>query len=131
MYMRIYIHANITIRLGWRAGHCCEFVWTTSLWPCYPSQHTALLSNTLQRTATFCNTMQHTSASAYGLVCGSACNSLQLTAIHSNTLQHTATHCNTTPNTAASAYGRRVCDPAILCNTLQHTATHCTHCCKF
>ena len=67
---------------------------THSAYQCHDSlQHTATLCNTLQHPATHCNTLQHT-------------------AIHCNTPQHTATHCNTLQHTA------------IHCNTLQLTATH-------
>ena len=55
------------------------------------------------RTATHCNTLQHTATH---------CNTLQHTATHCNTLQHTATHCNTMHQTATH------------CNTLQQTTIH-------
>ena len=67
--------------------------------------------NTLQRTATHCNTLQHKLQ----------CNALQHTATHCNRIidalptrrhQHTATHCNTLQHTTTH-------------NTLQRTATHC------
>jgi len=59
---------------------------------------------TLQRIATYCNTLRHT-ATHY--------DTLQNTATNCKTLQHTATHCNTLQH------------PATHCNILQHTATHC------
>jgi len=92
------------------------------------------LYNTLQQTATHCDTLQHTatswrkyvdtyvqghSCSFYDSHCDTLqhtvthCNTLQHSAIHCNTLQHTATHCNTLQHTATH------------CNTAQHTATHC------
>jgi len=52
--------------------------------------------NTLQHTATHCNTVRH-------------CNTLQLTTIHCITRQYTATICHTSTATH--------------CNTLQHTAS--------
>jgi len=53
------------------------------------------------KTATHCNTLQHTAAH---------CNTLQHTAAHCNTLQHTAAHCSILQHSATQ------------CNTLQHTA---------
>jgi len=49
-------------------------------------QHTATYCNTPQHTATHCSTLQHTAAH---------CITLQHTATHYSTLQHTATHHNT------------------------------------
>jgi len=93
--------------------------------------------NTLQHTATHCNTIQLTATrctfensvrqkrSSEGTSKGTAkhCSALQHTATYGTsqhkrtkdktTLQHTATHCNTLQHTATH------------CNTLQHTATHC------
>jgi len=99
-----------------------------------------------QRTATHCNTLQHTATpclheSHEMLISGAgeSCvdNALQHTATHCNTLQHTATrtatHCNTLPvYVARYAYQRHrlvVCRQrnAMHCNTLQHAATHCLH----
>jgi len=81
----------------------------------------------LQRIATHCNALQHTTTHCSTLQpCHLGhcehhlrlmlhivmrCNALQHTATHCNTLQHTATHCNTLQHTATH------------CNTLQHTAT--------
>jgi len=72
--------------------------------------------DTLQLTATHCNTPQHTTT-------------------HCNTLQHTATHCNTLFSrllqaTIFSAWHTSThCNPlqptATHCNTLQHTTTRC------
>jgi len=60
------------------------------------------------RTATHCNTLQHTTTHY---------NTLQHTAVHCNTLQ---TYCNTYEQTCESLKSR----DATHCNTLQHTATH-------
>jgi len=73
---------------------------------------------TLQHTATLCNTLQRTSieedkrqikksplpTSVYCSVLQSEahCNTLQHTTTHCNTLQHTATHCNTLLHTATT-----------------------------
>jgi len=57
------------------------------------------------RTATHCNTLQHTATH---------CNTLQHTATHRSTLQHITAHRNTPQHTATH------------CNTLQYTATHCS-----
>jgi len=84
------------------------------------SQHTAThrnTCNTLQQTASHCNTLQHTATH-----CNTRntlqrttthCNALQHTSTHYNTLQHTATHCNALQHTATHY------------DTLQHNATHC------
>jgi len=70
--------------------------------------------DTLQHTATHCNTMYNTATHCSALqLAATHCNTLQHTAAHCNTLSHTATHCNTLQHTATH------------CNTLQHTATHC------
>jgi len=67
------------------------------------------LRNTLQYTATRCNTLQH-----LGCLCknfryhSESILQVPLTATHCNTLQYTATQRN-----------------AIHCNTLQYTITHC------
>ena len=84
-----------------------------------PCQRTATYCNILQHNATHCNTLQHTathcncmtnwrSSYAWGESPSDTnescpCNTLQHTVTHGNTRQHTATRCN----------------------TLQHTATHC------
>jgi len=117
---------------------------------CNALKHTVTLYNTLQHTATHCNTllrvmlekwsgqvrigmrkmdgfrtfvrMQHTVTH---------CNTLQYTEAHCNTLKHTATHCNTLYTKRREA---RTCT-ATHCNTLQHTATRChtqkRHTCEF
>ena len=66
------------------------------------SENTYLYYNTLQHTATHCNTLQHhdnIGISSYTWVCvGNGMtyiSSLQHNATQCNTLQHTATHCNT------------------------------------
>jgi len=72
---------------------------------CNTLQHTA----TLQATATYYKTMQHTTT---------PCNTLQQIATHCNTLQHTAAYYKTMQHTTTP------------CNTLQHTATHQVLCRK-
>jgi len=87
--------------------------------------------NTLQHTATHCNTLQLKHVFHFRILPPSTvathiathCSTLQHTAAHCNTLQHTATHCNTLQHIAVHD------------NTLQHTTTHCstllhaaTHC---
>jgi len=57
----------------------------------------------LQHTASHCNTPH----------CTAHCNTLHRTATPCDTLQHTATYCNTLHHTATH------------CDTLQHTATRC------
>jgi len=63
--------------------------------------------NTMQYTATLCNTLQHSAKSvpkpqgwqrsipAYACTCGPHCNTLLHTATRCNTMQHTAAHCKT------------------------------------
>jgi len=74
-----------------------------------------------QRTASHCNTLQHTAARCSTLQCTTThCNALQHTAARCSTLQHTAAHCNT-----------RLQHTYTATRTLQHTATHIhcnTHC---
>jgi len=60
-------------------------------------QHPATPFNTLQRTATHCNALQHTT------ILMSFCNTLQHPSTHCNALQHTATHCNTPRYSCLSA----------------------------
>ena len=82
------------------------------------SQHTATHCSTLQHSDVLCNTLQCT-ATQYNTPCTVICaccgnahlTTLQLTASHCNSLQHTATHCNTLQLTASH------------CNILQHSAT--------
>jgi len=106
---------------------------------CITTQH-----NTLQRIATYCDTLQHTLHSALqysatqtcnGTIgCASVwliflvhtpCNTLSHTATHCNTLhytlQHTTTHCNIDANISRRYTLQHT---ATHCNTLQHTATH-------
>ena len=66
--------------------------------------------NTLQHTATHCNTSDGRGILGYPQV--SLCT-------HCNTLQHTATHCNTPDGRSILRY------PQVTLHTLQHTATHC------
>jgi len=99
--------------------------------------------NSLQHTATHCNTLLQCTWSPevrYREFPLSHCNTqqtLQHTATHCNTrhcntLQHTATHCNNC-NTLLQRIRseiQRACTATIQhtithCNTLQHTATHC------
>ena len=88
--------------------------------------------NTLQHTATLCNTLL-----LYLHIEGAARIS-GLTTL-TNTLQHTATHCNTLQHSAPVCTYRRCCESRVWplshshlhtathCNTLQHTATHMQH----
>jgi len=78
------------------------------------------LQQTLQRTATHCNTLhRHTVCIALHYMHLWIClqHTLQHTASYCNTLQHTAIHFNTLHDST--------CICGYLCNTLQHTATHC------
>ena len=90
-------------------SHCNRMMYLfTSLLPC----------NTLQHTATHCNTLQpHTYTSPCERY-APHCHTLQHTATHCNTLQHTATHCNTLQHTAATHIHMTQRD-------MHHTATHC------
>ena len=114
-----------------------------------PCKLTATLCNTLQHSATHCNTLQtrcntlqpaachrqgrlhrallwnRRQSAAYSLRwSGLFCRSLLLQhpATHCNTL-HTATHCNTLQHTATHCNALE--HTATHWNTLQHTATHC------
>jgi len=81
---------------------------------------TATYCNTLQHTTTHCNTLRHTKDSE------TIVQTLQHAATHCNTLQHTATHCNTLQHTATHRDTQTTRRPSRRhCNTLQHTATHC------
>ena len=115
-------------------------------------QHTATLSNTLQRTSIEedkrqINLSKKKSANVCALQRVAVRGTLQHTATHCNTLQHTATHCNTLHHTATHCttlqqhtYRSKICsmeyaNTATHCNILPHTATHCntlqhtaTHC---
>ena len=67
------------------------------------------IGESLQRTATHCNTLQHTATRhTYGSVLTSSLMDCTLSVCHYNALQHIATHCNTLQHTATH------------CNTLQH-----------
>jgi len=77
--------------------------------------------NTLQRTATHCNTLHHQLHlldPSLPQRTTSHCNTQQRTATHCNALQRTATHCNALQRTATH------CRTATYCHTLQHTRTH-------
>ena len=74
--------------------------------------HRSRRRQTLQHTATHCNTLQHTPLTEE-----------TDSATHCNTLQHTATHCNT----LRSRRRQTVQHTATHRNTLQHTATHSAH----
>jgi len=68
---------------GMRAAACCSALLRVAVCLCACAWYCLTImthSNTLQHTATHCNTLQH--------------NTLQHTATHCNTLQHTATHCS-------------------------------------
>jgi len=110
----------------------------------------------LRCAATHCNTLQYTATSCNTLLTGnfftlqhaaSHCNTLQRFAMHFNTLQHSATHCNTLQHIeeAVSRQAAVIRDffpcvqfysthcstrqhTATQCNTLQHTATHRKNC---
>jgi len=81
-------------------------------------QHTTSHWNTLQQTATHCNThtLQHTTTHIRDLTqvmwVGHIGDTPQHNATHCNALQRTATHCNALQRTATH------------CNALHHTATH-------
>jgi len=106
--------------------------------------------NTLQHTATHCNTLQHKEVSGPALQnTATHCNKMQhtatqyltatihisiqrqehldhvcTTATHCNTLQLTATHCNTRKFLSSTAQFCNTLHTATHCNTLQHPATH-------
>ena len=112
-------------------------------------RHDSCTSNTLQLTATHCNSLQHTITNTqFGAKNEHAqkscfdlerflCNTLQHTATHCLELQHihalksrlailsasSETHCSTLQHTATH---KSSCDlEHFLCNTLQHTVPHC------
>ena len=77
--------------------------------------------NTLQHTATHCNTLVLTCALFQ------IGNTLQHTTTHCNTMQHTATHCNTWQHTPTLQHIATHCNTLqYTAEILQHTATHCT-----
>ena len=90
-------------------------------------RHTATHGDTLQCTATRCDTRQHTLWRLWERRCwrhtATHCDRLQHTATHCNTLWQTAIHCNTLWHTAT--HRNTLQYTAIYCNILQHTATHC------
>ena len=108
---------------------------------CHDEPHGALPRyNTLQHSATHCNTLQHTTAwvtrriirlqhaATHGNILqhtAAHCSTLQHTAAHCNTLQHAAAHCNRLQHTATH-YNTTRHQAAAHCNTQQHTAAHCT-----
>ena len=78
-----------------------------------PDTHYRGSSQYTARTATCCNTLQHTTAAPPNALQHTA--SLQRTATLCNTLQHPATSCNALPWLLPTH-----------CNTLQHIATYCS-----
>ena len=68
--------------------------------------------NTLQHTATHCNTIRDSATHP----CTDCCNTLQHTATHCNTMQHNAPQCETQRHTHALVAETH-------CNTLQHMHT--------
>jgi len=101
---------------------------------CYTLQHRAslqyvwLLEGASLTWLIHCNTLQHTAKQSLQHT-ATRCNTLQHTATHFNTLQHTATRCNTGPHYSAYDSWKGLfwhgSFTATRCNTLQHTATHC------
>ena len=104
----------------------------------YTPQRSATFCNTLQHTATHCNIlhMHWTESVWYNMLyTATHCNTLQHTATHCNTLQLTATHCNTLYTHWSEFVCYNAQSTATHCNTLQHTKTHyntlqhtATHC---
>jgi len=83
--------------------------------PCNTLQHTARhWHNTLQHTATHCNTMQHTAARQRFARSAMPAMRRAMSGDYCIPLQHTATHCNTLQY------------PTTPCNTMQHLAARCT-----
>jgi len=80
--------------------------------------HTATHCNALQHTTTHCNTLQH--IRHYTAIYG---NTLQHIAIHRNILQHTAKHCNALQRTLIRGSTQQ--HTAIHCKILQHIAARC------
>ena len=70
------------------------------------------MQDTLQHTATHCNTLQHTEVDTSG------CRT------HCNTLQHTATHCNTLQHTEADTSGCRHTYICMSCADVCHSVVH-------
>ena len=88
----------------------------------------------MPRTATRCNTLQHTATCdsfmcdtaplrrAQSVVTSAQVRQMSLVTTHCNTLQHTATHCDTLRHTVTHCCTRR--HTVTHCNTLRHAATH-------
>ena len=92
---------------------------------CHDDSTASHYTRKLQRTASHCNTLQHTATAnehkTTPFVLGAShsathCNTLQHTATHYNTLQQRKKH-KTTPFVLEASHS------ATHCNTLQHTAT--------
>jgi len=80
-------------------------------------QHPAAHCNTLQHSATLCNTENYAWLAAAGMPrCNTWHNRPQ------QTRQHTATHCNTLQHTLQYTLQHTQQHTAALCSTLQHTA---------
>ena len=96
------------------AGDACEF--------CISNAHSR---NALQRTATDCNTLRHTTArikiASFASYASEAhsCNTLQHAVTRCSTLQHAAARCITLHHAATH------------CNALQHTHRHTLHLLQF
>jgi len=79
--------------------------------------------NTLQHTATHCNTLQQQTATRwFHKTPRKRYPSSRHTAAHCNTLQHISAHCSTLQHTAARCSTLQ--HKATQCNTVQHGATH-------
>ena len=84
---------------------------------CYPSQHTATHSITLQQNATQLIATHRDILRHSATKCNAThCDTLRHSATHCDTLRHTTTHYNTLQHTAAH------------CSTLQHTCTRDSAC---
>jgi len=82
--------------------------------------------NILQRTTTHCNILQHTATHSFHrcMWCRHSGNTLQCTTTHCNILQHTATYCNTLLS-QMHVVSSQWQHTATHCNALQRTATYC------
>ena len=151
IYMYIYTYISVAMPRGIAcitlqhtvATHCC------SVLQCVHAICCSALQSVHTRTATHCNTLQHTTTH---------CNTLQHTATRYNALQHTSTHsktylnvcvsnhthcyhltdCGVEKRALAAIHYTTVHHIATHCNTLQHTATYLnalvgnhTHCRHF
>ena len=106
-------------------AHGCARVCVVTARPCMPT--------VVIRSATLCNTVQHTATHGYTLERDASASSqqgpvrmsrqtsltLQHIAKHYNTLQHIATHCTTLQHTNTLQHTTKHC------NTLQHTIQDC------